>query len=404
MHEPTYGGIPLGREAGAAFSLQTVARDSAIAHVDGWEVEVRKDQKIVVARGGKLNGYDTAFRSGLDAAQKGLDLMSMSGKDNLAIKSWDMEHLAWWPEPNGTVLRQVFFLSTKMSVGAVTVLVRDSTGNVVPSPLSPPPVWHESFRYFRLSQTTEDLFDAFRNAYLALESVLSSIAPQRIRPNGRVGEGEGEWFERALTEADKVAPLADFVPPGTSDPVQHLKQELYSDMRGAMSHAKSGRAILLPQTEADRAKVTASLSTLTRLYLTLVEKHLQMRRLGGGITAEGFRLMATSVFDAMTLSLSDDESELTDSDIPPNTLVALTPSGPTENPRAFVLTRLWSLNTSDVRGIGFIRKICGTDAKGNLLLTERLEDRLTLQGAVRFEAACGILGMNTQQPRSLYSY
>lgn len=49
-------------------------------------------------------------------------------------------------------------------------------------------------RHFRLSQTTSDLFDAFRNLYLALESLLSTIAPMRLHPDGRPAEGEGVWL------------------------------------------------------------------------------------------------------------------------------------------------------------------------------------------------------------------
>src|SRR5664279_4158410 len=82
--------------------------------------------------------------------------------------------------------------------------VRDAQGNIIP----PPPrstFWHESFRYYRLSQTTDDLFDAYRNVYLALESVLSTISPQKVNAaTGRIAEQEGQWFERALTDAGNV--------------------------------------------------------------------------------------------------------------------------------------------------------------------------------------------------------
>ena len=68
-------------------------------------------------------------------------------------------------------------------------------------PTAYPLAWHESMRYFRISQITTDMFDAFRNLYLALESLLSHIAPVRLRPNGRPDEGEGQWAKRALQAA-----------------------------------------------------------------------------------------------------------------------------------------------------------------------------------------------------------
>ncbi len=73
----------------------------------------------------------------------------------------------------------------------------DADGNLVPPVPTPPLAWHESLRYFRLSQTTDDLFDAYRNAYLALESILSSIAPQRTDAAGKVNEGESGYLKLA---------------------------------------------------------------------------------------------------------------------------------------------------------------------------------------------------------------
>ena len=81
-----------------------------------------------------------------------------------------------------------------LHVGEITV-----TGG---TPVVPPaPEWHESARYFRLSQLTDDLLDSFRNIYLALESILDHLAPQRTTSPL---EREGSWFRRALTEADKI--------------------------------------------------------------------------------------------------------------------------------------------------------------------------------------------------------
>ena len=51
--------------------------------------------------------------------------------------------------------------------------------------------WDESLRYFRLSQATDDLFDAFRNLFLALESILSLKTPQQSEGS------ESKWLRRA---------------------------------------------------------------------------------------------------------------------------------------------------------------------------------------------------------------
>jgi hypothetical protein len=54
---------------------------------------------------------------------------------------------------------------------------KDAAGNIIPPPPRPPATWHESMRYFRLAQVTDDLFDAYRNLYLALVSLLTKLAP-----------------------------------------------------------------------------------------------------------------------------------------------------------------------------------------------------------------------------------
>jgi hypothetical protein len=166
--------------------------------------------------------------------------MSLRGGNNLVIEGFDDNHIVWWPEPSGLVVRTVSIAPVSIDVPPVTAIVTDANGNVVPHSAPPPVVWHESFRYFRLSQTSDDLFDAYRNAYLALESVLSSIAPQHTSATGNVTEREGAWFRRALTAADQVTALAPCVPASTADPVQYLYDELYVDMRSAMSHARAG--------------------------------------------------------------------------------------------------------------------------------------------------------------------
>ena len=109
----------------------------------------------------------------------------IQGVNDLAIRAIDEDHIIWWVEEGEVVLRVVSLAPMHVDVPPVPISIVDSAGAIVPRPPTPTIRWHESFRYFRLSQTTEDLFDAYRNSYLALESVLSGIAPQRTHADGR---------------------------------------------------------------------------------------------------------------------------------------------------------------------------------------------------------------------------
>lgn len=264
---PTLGTIDLvdgARRSGAAFPLAKPATESIIMVVGDWEVEVSKGNQFVLARGGAETNYEDAVRIALLSAQRGLDGLSITGGTHLVIKSFESEHLVWWREASDTVIRLTMLADIGIEFTA-SGEVRDAAGNIVPPPI-PRRVtpWNESFRYFRLSQTTDDLFDAYRNAYLALESVLSQIYPH-------IKGGEGVWFKEALGVALPRAPTIDFIPQGTSDPVDYLYNELYKNMRSAMSHAKSGRTVLLPQDEGQRTAVTESLQRLVTLYLALAD-------------------------------------------------------------------------------------------------------------------------------------
>jgi hypothetical protein len=406
---PTLASIPLCPAAGcagAAFELQSAARESETTAFDGWEAEVVEGHRVVVARGGSERSYDHALRSGLLHAQKGLDLMSLNGTNNLVIKGFADDHVVWWPELVGLTIRVVSFAPMRIDTPPVTVTVTDASGNIVPEPVSPPIVWHESFRYFRLSQTTDDLFDAYRNAYLALESVLSSIAPQ-VTKAGKVVEREGVWFKRALREAGKVVPLASVVPPATADPLQYLFDDLYVDMRSGMSHAKSGRKTLLPQNEAERQSVTDSLGRLTRFYLKLAEAHLGARRPGGGMFAAFFTTLAVRSLDAMTVCASDDDTPFDASDVVPNpgggAMKELVAFQAAQSLAPFLVTRLWAAASSDLGALPSIRRIVGVH-DGQPAMAAVLEGQLVLGSSHKFEAMLGIRASNVRQPRTVYSF
>jgi len=409
---PTLAGMQLiveGLDAcsGAAFELQDAARESEILAFEGWEAEVAEGQKFVLVRGGDQESYEDAFRAGLTRAQRALDLLTMRGANNLVIKAFDDEHLAWWVENDEVVVRVLSLAHVRFDTPPVTAIVTDNEGSVVPQPVPRAVVWHESFRYFRLSQTTDDLFDAYRNAHLALESILSSIAPQSTNAVGRVTEREGDWFKRALSEAEKITPLAPYANPGATDPIQDLYDDLYVNTRSAMSHAKAGRKVLSPQDDVERNQVTSSLRRLVNIYLKLAEVHLGARRPGGGVFAVAFRMMFSPTLERMKVYASDDESPLDKSESSPTPtggdLMPLPTVGQVVSPESFLVTRAWSAEGSELRALPFVRRLVGIidDVPGLVVV---LEGRLFLGSVRRLEVVMGARGSNTRQPRERYSF
>lgn len=342
----TYADVPLN-DSGAiqsrgAFDLDRAPRSDRVITLDAWTFTVRADSRVVVARGGRDRTYKDAYASSLRRTEEALDVLSATGVEQLALAGVEDDHLTWWLSSKGLVIRLTALAPLPMPIVSATATVTDADGNIVPSAPAPEPGWHESFRYFRLSQTSEDLFDAFRNAYLSLEAVLSTIAPQKAKPSGRVTEGEGEWFRRALAEADKFAPLGPFVP-GSADPLGDLFRQLYEDIRSGLSHAKKGRPVLLPRSQADRSRVLASLQLLTQVYLALAEAVLGTPFRHGGWSSYAFASMAGAVLSGVKVYASDDETPFNADDTSPNPggglLAELPELGPIDVRRPFLATR-----------------------------------------------------------------
>jgi hypothetical protein len=153
----------------------------------GAEVEVRSGVPAVVVRGVSATGHESVMVQGPELANRALDLLAMGGVATLALADVWSCHVAWWPASEATVVRIWSSAALTMKVQAAAV-VRGPDGAVRSAGTGINPEWHASMRYLRMSEITDDLFDAFRNVYLALESLLNRLQPRTP------GEREGPWL------------------------------------------------------------------------------------------------------------------------------------------------------------------------------------------------------------------
>jgi hypothetical protein len=77
------------------------------------------------------------------------EMLSLADNDTVVV---------WWDEHKVRTVRVIAIFDVTFDVCA-TVEVRNPQGEVVRPPPEPPVQWHESFRYFRISQTTVDGVD-----------------------------------------------------------------------------------------------------------------------------------------------------------------------------------------------------------------------------------------------------
>lgn len=394
-------------DAGVALLLQDTPDVNAVVSIgEGWEVEIVSSSPYVVARGkdatvkddqGNVK-VDGTFALAYEAAQKGLDLFSIMGKADLAVRDAMNESLVWWREDGRQILRAIGTARTRFSVG-ITAEVLDEHGNPKPQPPIPSPQHHECLRYFRLAQVTEDLFDAYRNLWLSFELLISSRHPKRGR--------EIDWLRDALTATHSSLDLTQGFTPTGSDVVSEIITDLYVGARLPLFHATAARTVFVPHSLQDRETVLAALKKLTRLLLFLIRQWLGARRIGGG--------MYSPYFDATIKALLVDAKLLvSDNDAPPDPahanraeagLDAALVVVPQHVPELSDTGRQFWLGNMDAQELRGLRRIAGffVEAEDTLHSYHTIEAELMHEGIDRLEAQVGFYLENVQEPKYFFT-
>lgn len=399
------------RPAGAIFPLVAPSEVSLVQSLgNGVEAEVAVGVSAIVVRGLEAAAFDDVIALAPETANRALDLVGMQGSRQMSLEGEIGSHATWWHDGHHQVLCLLGRSAINFSMTA-TGKVTDRDGNVVPPEPAPPVPWHESMRYFRMSQTTSDLFDAFRNVYLALESILSKTTPVRLRPDGRPHEGEGAWLKRALTEVagrlDLTRHLADSVTPA-NDGVNEVYDELYTDVRTAIFHAKNGRPVLLPQDLRDRERVSYAKDRYVRLYLELARLEFGTVFATGAISAYAAKKGALGVIDGADISVTSDSSELVGEG-----LAAVSPRGHSvatfsaahapELDEPFVTFHRARARSTDLVALGGVSRFASVaHATGEVYQIERLPGVISTQGFDIVEFILGLRVSNSNTPRTQY--
>lgn len=397
--------------AGAAFRLKGSALEDMTTSPDPkWTVEVRRGSQYVVARSvTPIATYTQARDEAYAWAQKGLDLVAIKRRGDLSLSDPKNLHITWWAGGSGSVLRITSIEALCFDTKANAV-VMGKDGNPAAQPPAPQTPWHESLRYFRLSQTTDDLFDAYRNLYLALESILDHIEPQILKtPAGggqpKPAEGEGQWLNRALKTADRLVGMARFAPPGVPDPVKAVFNEVYAAERTGVFHAKGSRAHHLPHGTAEFPTVREAYARMNRLFLALTEKSLGISYGSGGMTYEGFKRMMDGLAPHLVISVADrrlaaDTTTANVELIGAAVLDLPTASEPTlDGP--FLKSFIGTAVAADLSALPMIGSIL-TRHKGNLVSLSTLECTLTIGGSATVEAHVGIRLRNARDVKDFF--
>lgn len=242
--------------AGAAFKLQSPHNeDVELNHPQG-NVYLRKGIYYIETQLTTAPSASSLRDDAWNVIQKVLDVYSVKNRRHIGTKQGEYEYVRWLQSTDGY---EVWFTETMEFKWDMKMTIEVTNPNGTKPELPPPPPFfhHPSFRFYRLSQLTDDLFDSYRNAYLALECIVSDESPKGP------SERESDWLKRVLGGS-----LNAGMPGGTQ--IDSTVDELYKFGRLPLFHAKTGQGFFHPYSMTDREHIQKLLRRLIFMLSTLI--------------------------------------------------------------------------------------------------------------------------------------
>jgi hypothetical protein len=393
--EPTSEHFP----SGIAFLLKC---DSEIDYIwesqdSDWQVELKKDHIYVVARSRNSQVYDSLVTSGLEQIQRCLDIIAVKKRGILILDHPEINHIALFQRNEETVLRH-FSVTTLGIETSISVEVRDKDGNIKPSTPIPEPSWTWAFRYYRLSQASQDIFEAYRNLFLSLEALLNNTRP-RLR-----GESETTWLRNALSIIAAKSLLANHAP-ATADPIEYFMETQYKNVRCRLFHAKYPDA-LLPHEELNPTDVLAAYEALLRLWRDIGETYFQVPHVGGVFTYQGFKFLMDGLFKRpLSLHFTEDNSppRKDDTQVSPLDLTTheFEQSKYLGETKPGIVSWQGETNLLDIHKNLCIHRVCSLVDK-TLMNVDFIRDGFYLSGADIFQTYQSMRLLNRGQPKTTF--
>jgi len=387
-------------EGAVAFSLAKAPNRGRIHRfpAEGWEIELRSGSEYVVARTGRSLAGSALVDAAIDHTHRALDLSSVEDGEHLVTATPADGHIAFELAAGRRIVRVHAVADVPVAID-LSITVTRADGSVEPPPIHPALVWAPAFRFHRLSQSSGDLFDAYRNLFLGLEALLDQVFPKTRK------EGEKQWLLRSVAAAGARVDLARIARPGAVDPVQDLVDRIYG-IRVQLFHAKIGRA-LIPDDSVSYTEVAQVYPTLLELWTEIVRGWLSLKRGGGVITHQGFRLMIERSYSSVDIGVTADDSAAVAEETSPSPCglpvailgdpVRLTEVQPGRM-GLFGSTDISALPVDQVVG-----RILILGPQGAPYMINSIKGGLTLNGADRFETVSIMRLVNRYQPRTEFN-
>lgn len=402
----SFGGVELGTMGAGVFELTSASDDEEFVHTlrDGTVVIIPANCRYVVVRECPGVDFETTHTHSREAANLALDVYFGHGGRPLLMAHKDSPYAVVWKASGGCILRLVGrnLMTSRLRA---KVQVHDADGNVIQQVPALPKAWYESLRYYRVSEASNDLYDSFRNLYMALEALLSNAVPPLTTPDGKA-EGDSKWLKRALGEVGQNVNLAPYAPQSPKAHSNAIHHELYINLRTAIFHAKIGRAVWAPQDWSSRPILLAARVRYARLFRALAAEYLKTPYPGGGFFQAAWEEIMESTLSRQDVFVSNDPTQIDEEPAGENQLA---PAGgefrllPTV--AADDMSSDWCLGRKGVVAanlvndtIGHVRRF-GTLQDGQLAIVESLRAPLIVKDVDELQVVLLVEGRNYGAPR-----
>lgn len=390
-------------ESGVCFYLDKMCKTDKIYYFDNnsWEVELKLNQNNIVARYKNAINADEILIQGFTFCEYALDIMSVEGDGEYRIESPGSNHIVLYRNSLSYVLRETSLLDLHFKFSAKATVL-DSNGQIVIQKEKPQILWKPEYRYYRLSQSENDVYEAYRNLFLAFESLLNSLCQKQS------GERETIWFKRALSFISTKINLSDYVLAGSKDQVNDFYQTYYVNIRCKLFHSKDGISIL-PHELIHPIDIENAYDVLLRLWGNTLDILFGVKRKSGGLTRYGLLESMNIFMNGFDLYLSDQNIA---QDIHEETLNALQAldsnlirydsteyKGETSFGHVLLVGNLEKENLSQTKSIVNIF----TTTNDNLISVATFENPIIPEGIDRMESHHYIRLVNTDMPKKVFT-
>jgi len=394
-------GIPGSEQyiCGIAFPLnQDVDIDFIWESLDSsWNVELKKNHQYAVAKSRIAQSYDSLVLNGLEQIQRCLDIVAAKKLGLITVDHPESSYIVLFQDGNQIFLRH--HVIHKLGIATnFTVVVKDKDGNIKPQPPIPEPRWTAPFRYYRLSQTSQNIYEAYRNLYLSFEATLNEVCPRLPH------EHEGVWVKRSLESIRTNVNLQAYAPTGLN-PIDYLFQTQYEGMRCKLFHAKFPDAIL-PFEQINPTEVLSAYENLLRLWREIAQNYFQLSQGGGVFTYSGFKFLMDAAFKKpFSIQFTADNSPANKDDTKVSPCGLPTFQFNTHNylseTRPGIVSYIGEIEILAVHTTLVIHRIC-TIQEEVLTLIDSIRDGLCPSGVDVFQSYQSMMLVNSGQPKTSF--